>query len=265
MSKRKDISGQIFGKLTALKFKEFDGKNTFWECMCSCGNNTTCSYRNLKSGTSKSCGCLRSETQIIDLINKKFNRLTVLKFVELKKSGAYWECLCDCGKKKIICGSLVANNKIKSCGCLQLENLKKAISTHSLTKTSEYKTWKSIISRCKNKNNPWYGSKNIKICEKWKNSFEEFYKDMGKRPSDTHSIDRIDSNKDYTPENCKWSTDMEQSNNRCSNVKIINKETNEIYPSISQAAKAIGMKTNTLTSKLLGVVKNDTNLEKFNN
>jgi hypothetical protein len=58
---------------------------------------------------------------------------------------------------------------------------------------------------------------------------------------------------------------MEQSNNRCSNVKIINKETNEIYPSISQAAKAIGMKTNTLTSKLLGVVKNDTNLEKFNN
>lgn len=263
MSNRKDITGQRFGKLVALNFFEIKKAETMWNCQCDCGNTHISSYRNLKGGNCQSCGCKLGETQTINIKGQKYGRLLVLNFIEIKKHKAYWSCLCECGNIKNISGTSLINGKTQSCSCLQKERFLESIITHNLCDTVEYNTWQGIKSRCNNKNNPWYGGKGIKVCDKWVNSFENFLEDMGLRPSDKHSIDRIDSNKDYSPENCKWSTDLEQNNNRRSNVKILNTETDEIYSSITEAARAINMKSNTLTSKLIGVVKNNTKLQRI--
>jgi hypothetical protein len=96
-------------------------------------------------------------------------------------------------------------------------------SHHGLIKTPEYLTWQSIKTRCYNKNHKdynYYGARGITVCERWKNCFKSFYKDMGARPSKLHSIDRINGSLGYSPENCKWSTKKEQSENRKNSVMV---------------------------------------------
>ena len=96
--------------------------------------------------------------------------------------------------------------------------------SHGMTETSEYSAWKNIKSRCLNSDHKHYsnyGGRGIKICDRWKNSFENFFTDMGKKPTSKHSIDRIDNNSDYCPENCKWSTRVQQENNKRTNKPLI--------------------------------------------
>ena len=95
--------------------------------------------------------------------------------------------------------------------------------THKMTGTSEYRSWINMKSRCFNPNNKYYsdyGGRGIAVCDRWKNSFENFFADMGKKPSSDYSIDRIDNNSDYSAENCRWATNAEQQNNKSTNRLI---------------------------------------------
>ena len=122
-----------FGLLTAIKFLRRERSQNIWEFKCDCGNTHTASMATVKSGDSRSCGCLSIKTKkakAIDLTGQRFTRLKVIRRVERppeqRQSGAYWECLCDCGTKKVIRGSLLRgkNNPIRSCGCLIVDTAK---------------------------------------------------------------------------------------------------------------------------------------------
>lgn len=161
---------------------------------------------------------MAKNSRIIDLSNKKFGRWTVIEQHGNTKNGAaIWKAICDCGNIGYPIGSDLRNKKTVSCGCFQKEGSKNRFTTHGQTKTRLYRIWKAIKTRCTNKNIPsakYYSRKNITIYEEWC-SFEKF-KDWATKNgySDTLSIDRIDPDKGYIPENCRWATPLEQSVNR---------------------------------------------------
>lgn len=159
--------------------------------------------------------------------NKKFGRWLVIKELESlkynKNTKRVFLCKCECGNEKNVLLANLINGVTKSCGCLNSEKAKERMTTHGLSKIPEYFIYNSIKERCFNDKNwayQYYGDKGILMCDSWKNSFEVFLKDMGRRPSELHSVDRIDSKKGYEPSNCRWATMKEQSRNKSSNVLI---------------------------------------------
>lgn len=156
--------------------------------------------------------------KIAKLNGKIYGRLTVISFHSRVNKRTHWNCLCSCGKYKIIAYDSLKNGA-NSCGCLKTES-NKARAKHGRHGTKEYRTWIHILNRCSDKDNINYGGRGIKVCDKWSKSFEAFFNDMGQAPSPKHSIDRKDTNGNYEPLNCRWATSKEQNNNRRNN-KII--------------------------------------------
>lgn len=151
------------------------------------------------------------------IIGKTFNFLTVLDFAGLNKHNkAMFKCKCKCGNEIVAVGYQVKTGKTKSCGCYHIEK----ITTHGASNSVEYQAWADLKDRCYNHNNKYYhdyGGRGIFVCRRWRKSFENFYKDMGERPSSDLSIERIDNNGPYAPWNCKWGTVKEQNRNKRTN------------------------------------------------
>jgi hypothetical protein len=177
------------------------------------------------------------KTTRINLTGLRFNRILVLQEIpeRNKNNHILYLCKCDCGTIKEILGSSLRSGSTQSCGCLQKEKA----TTHGMENTLIYKTYQSMHDRCYNPNNPRYinwGGRGITVCDRW-HSFENFYIDMGDKPKGM-SIERINNNKEYSPENCIWASSKQQANNRRNSIKI--QDGDKIY-NIENYAKLIGL------------------------
>lgn len=184
-------------------------------------------------------------------VGQRVGRLVVLHQDAAKPRGAtkhlHWTCLCDCGSKKSIRGSRLVAGLTRSCGCLIVEILSKSTKTHGHSRTGNpsYYAWLALRARCSNKKHasyPDYGGRGITVCERWR-KFENFYIDMGPRPSRLHSIDRIDNDGPYAPTNCRWATHVEQNDNRRSTVFF---ELNGVRLSAREWAVRLGIRRRSL-------------------
>jgi hypothetical protein len=162
---------------------------------------------------------------------QKFDMLLAVEIIGKRGKANLWKCICDCGSETFAIVSQLTRGDRTSCGCkkkqkksprpdLILRNKQNA--KHAMSKSHTYKSWKSMKSRCYDKNDkdyPRWGGRGITVCDSWKNSFIEFYKDMGDRPNG-HTIDRIDNNGNYELKNCRWAVPKVQSNNTRKNYYI---------------------------------------------
>jgi len=190
--------------------------------------------------------------KVKDITGEKFGSLTVLKYVGNspgKAKIALWLCRCDCGVEKTFYGTVLRSGGTSSCGCESSEKISQARKSHGMSKSATFNTWKAMKGRCLNPSNPdfhLYGARGVTVCDRWVDSFTAFVEDMGIRP-DGMSLDRIDPNKDYEKDNCRWASSFDQANNK-RNSRFVEFEGRKI--TIAQLAKMIGVKYRYLYNKI---------------
>lgn len=234
-----DLTNQRFGKLTVIK--KGNGRYTSggnykitWICQCDCGNTTEVDGEKLRRGHTTSCGCFKKDNKgshFEDLTGQKFNRLTVIRFIpesERKIRQYNWLCKCDCGNEVKASAYKLKQGLQQSCGCLK-EEYKGFIGTvnrkYKHSNKRLYNVYLAMIDRCYNKSckrYSSYGARGITVEECWLGEygydvFAEWAFKAGYNPKAKFgecTLDRIDVNKNYSPDNCRWITNKQQQNNR---------------------------------------------------
>ena len=146
--------------------------------------------------------------RVIDLAGERFGHLLVIERSFAKKRVS-WLCRCDCGKTSVIGACPLRDGRTKSCGCCQGNFI------HGRSYSPEFRSWWAMRQRCENSNLPRYydwGGRGITVCDRWQ-KFENFFADMGEKPTPRHSIDRINNHGNYEPSNCRWATPKQQQRN----------------------------------------------------
>lgn len=155
-----------------------------------------------------------------DLTGQVFSRLTVIDYAGRRGRKSLWNCLCECGSTKVLLGTAISHGSIKSCGCLRYERVNESSTSHGLSQTPEYRVWADMWQRCTNPNHKAYGEyASRRPPETWRD-FAVFLEDVGPRPHEGLSLDRVDNDAPYGPGNCRWATPTTQQNNTSRNVLL---------------------------------------------
>lgn len=195
-------------------------------------------------------------SKFIDLTGQRFGRLIVISQEPSRKldkghSVSMWLCRCDCGNQKIIRSDSLRSGRTNSCGCLHKEQLLARTTRHGMTGSRLYITWQNMKDRCFNEKCSGYkdyGGRGISVCSEWKDSFENFYEwSLLNGYTDSLTIDRIDVNRNYEPQNCRWTTREAQNRNKRNNHYLT---YNGITKTISEWAADIGMDYDTLHARI---------------
>jgi hypothetical protein len=235
LGKALDLVNKRFGKLTVIKRVENDENGrSRWLCLCDCGNYKEVTGKLLVNNHVRSCGCILSSITskrcLNNLVGKRFGRLVVKNRADdyISPSGKHhvkWNCLCDCGNTISVDAGQLTSGKTKSCGCLKSDS--KTHEKHGGRNERLYKVYANMKNRCYNKNSQdykYYGGRGIVICDEWLNDYSVFREWAIMNGYDKYAkygkctIDRIDVNGNYSPNNCRWVDMKVQSLNR-RNVK----------------------------------------------
>jgi hypothetical protein len=246
MRQRQDFTGERFGRLLVIGTEILPNGKTRQICQCDCGKIIKVLTYTLKSNEknrkTRSCGCLsadmareRAKIHASRWSKNRWENKTRAcqpgdqygELLVLAENGSLngrraMLCRCTCGtEKSVMAKDLLSGNTI-SCGCVRLARLNDGLARtngqwEDRRPTPEWNAWHGAKDRCYNPHNRSYddyGARGIKVCDRWKDSFEAFFQDMGPRPSPDHSLDRTDNNGPYELQNCRWATKSEQSANR---------------------------------------------------
>lgn len=268
MGNAEDLTGKRYGRLVVIGRAKNNGKRVMWRCRCDCGNEKVVRADGLKCGSTRSCGCLGNEVRLNnwkpynkssveddDIVGKRFGKLTVLEYAGKDKHRCkLFRCVCDCGKETITRKSRIIDGTVKSCGCMSSDVWSKMTYKHGYARHGEYNRlyaiWSHMIDRCHNPKNPSYrnyGKRGITVCDEWKNDVNSFMEWANKNGySDNLSIDRIDNNKGYSPDNCRWADRETQGNNKRNNIVL---EYHGERKTITQWSKIIGISRGTLAGR----------------
>lgn len=187
-------------------------------------------------------------SRLVDMVGQRFGHLQVTGRQGSNTRGeALWECKCVCGRVVCLPGSYLRTGHSKSCGCMRGAYVAAVKTTHGFApklgaRRAEYSIWQSMHQRCRDpncKNYTNYGGRGISVCARW-DRFEHFLSDMGVRPLGDYSLDRIDNDGDYTPDNCRWATAKQQAANKRTNVYFMG-------DTVSEAARRLGIPRQSLT------------------
>ena len=265
----KDLTDQRFGRLLVIKRVENKkSRMAYWLCKCDCGKTTIVRGGHLTTGKIQSCGCLRNELiakvqhtkhknctvnhkRLVN-VGDKFNNLTVISYLENSK----YLCRCDCGNLKVAVSYNLLHNITRNCGCSVKRytvglGIKRGPYKHGKYKTRLYSIYAAMKDRCFNKKSrayKYYGGRGITVCDEWKNDFMNFYNwAISNGYKDDLSIDRIDVNGNYEPNNCRWATYLQQANNTRKCVYI---EYNNEKHTISEWARILHIDKETMRARL---------------
>jgi hypothetical protein len=207
-----DRTGEVFGQWTVLETvvdERLGKKLIFYKAQCKCGLIQLLYQGNIKR--SNQCQKCYLDEMSGDMISRKFNRLTIKELTHSDGNNKYYKCICDCGNERICNGSALRRGQVKQCHECKNNSCK----THGMKNTSIWIIWMGMLARCNNPKNKAYknyGGRGIKVCKEW-HTFVSFYADMGDRPANLQ-LDRIDNDKGYFKENCRWITSKENNNNK---------------------------------------------------
>lgn len=205
--------GFKYGKWMLVEYKGRDKKGEqIFLCKCECGTlkeHRFSTLRSLKSTQCKSC-YMNKLNKIQDFTGQKFSLWTAIeRYKNIERNEWWYKCICECGTKANIPGHRLKNGNSNKCPHCRVK-------THGMSYTTTFKIWAGILRRCLNQNfkaYKYYGGRGIKVCDRWRTSFENFLSDMGIRPYGLQ-IDRIDNNGHYEPGNCRWVTPKINNSNR---------------------------------------------------